>query len=113
MRLQRSFGLCVVLTLPLAGCSWNAVRPPTPAAHLDSATLNYASPGERCYALIFASQTVPRRPAEAHTISWVPATLDIQPLCLCVEQGVNLNLYDAIRYAQSNGERVSMWGPYE
>jgi hypothetical protein len=30
-----------------------------------------------------------------------------------VEQGVNLNLYEAIRYAQSNGERVSMWGPYE
>jgi hypothetical protein len=134
MGILRWLGLCGVLALTMAGCAWNAVRPPTPAAHLDSASLNYAAPNERFYTLIFASQTFPRRPActhtwatvvrtvacpgrpptlEAHTISWLPSTLDIKPLSPCVEPGVNLSLYDAINYAQSNGERVSMWGPYE
>ncbi len=50
---------------------------------------------------------------EVHTISWLPATLDIHPLDLTVEPGVNLRLHETIKYAKDNGERVSMWGPYE
>jgi hypothetical protein len=50
---------------------------------------------------------------QAHTISWLPATLEIHPLDLCVERGVNLGLQETIKYAMDNGERVSMWGPYE
>ena len=50
---------------------------------------------------------------EAHTISWLPATLDIQPLRFPVEPGVNLGLHESLRYALDNHEWVSLWGPYE
>jgi hypothetical protein len=123
------------LAMLASGCGLYAVRPPTPAAHLDRSTLNYAESGERFYVLIFASQTVPRRPIYAHTwatvvrtvdheggptsiaeqqtISWLPASLKIQPLYLHPVPPVNLGLHETIAYAHDNGERVSMWGPYE
>jgi hypothetical protein len=123
------------LAMLAAGCGLRAVRPPTPAANLDRSTLNYAEPGERFYVLVFSSQTVPARPKYAHswaavvrtvekegcgasiaeqqTISWLPASLDIQPLYLHPVPPVNLGLHETIRYAQGNGERVSLWGPYE
>ena len=125
---------CVALALLAAGCGLTAVRPPTPANALDSVALNYAVPGERFYVLVFASQVVPRRPAyshtwatavrtvecpgqapsvEAHTISWLPATLDIRVLARSPEAPVNLGLHETIAYARRNGERVSVWGPYE
>jgi hypothetical protein len=79
-----------------------AGRPPPTGllAHLGHRCPRRRSPGE-CPAL------------EAHTISWLPATLDIRPLRLSVEPGVNLDLHETIAYALSNGERVSVWGPYE
>ena len=114
--------------LPPAAVS--AVRPPTPAAELDRSTLNYAEPGERFYVLIFSSQTVPRRPAYAHswatvvrtvdkeakacsiadqqTISWLPASLKIQPLYLHPVPPVNLSLHATVAYAHDNGERVDV-----
>lgn len=122
------------LTLLAAGCALNAVRPPTPAADLDAASLNYAEPGERFYVLIFGSQNFPKKPAyshtwatvaravdrpgqppllDVHTISWLPATLDIHPLDFSVERGTNLSLHETITYARRNRERVSVWGPYE
>ena len=123
------------LALLASGCGLRAVRPPTPAAHIDRSALNYAEPGERFYVIVFASQSVPRLPAyshtwatvvrtvdqadgppclaEQHTISWLPASLDIQPLYLHPVPPVNLGLHETVAYAQSNGERVSMWGPYE
>ena len=60
---NRRAWLCGALAFLTSGCALFAVRPPTPAAKLDSATLNYAAPGERFYAIVFASQSVPRRPA--------------------------------------------------
>lgn len=85
--------------------------------------------------LIFASQSEPKRAKythswgtfvrvgehgqgvpptiHAHTISWMPATLDIHPLRLRVEPGVNLDLCTTIREMLKNDERVSLWGPYE
>ena len=123
------------LAMLASGCGLYAVRPPTPAAHLDRSTLNYAGPDERFYVLIFASQTVPARPKYAHswatvvrtvaredgsasiaeqqTISWLPASLKIQPLYLHTVPPVNLGLHETIAYVQENGERVSVWGPYE
>jgi hypothetical protein len=50
---------------------------------------------------------------EVHTISWLPATLDIQPLRFSVEPAVNLSLHESMVYTLDNRERVSMWGPYE
>jgi hypothetical protein len=49
---------------------------------------------------------------EVHTISWLPATLDVRPFALRPECGRNLGLHETIRWCLSNDERVSMWGPY-
>ena len=50
---------------------------------------------------------------ESHTISWLPASLKIRPLFLRPEPAVDLGLHETIAYVRDNGERVSMWGPYE
>src|SRR5262249_15234418 len=50
---------------------------------------------------------------ELHTISWMPATLNIRTLSRQTEPGVNLGMQDSIEIMQGKGERVSMWGPYE
>ncbi len=49
---------------------------------------------------------------EAHTISWMPASLRLRPVALCPECGHNLDLHATLRWAQSNGMRTSLWGPY-
>lgn len=118
----------------LCGCGRNALRTPTPAAALDTRSLDHAAPGESFFALVFSSQSVPKRPARAHTwatvvrsvsrpagppavdehtISWLPATLDVRPLDFSVEPGVNLGLHETLLYAIDNRERVSLWGPYQ
>jgi hypothetical protein len=126
------FGLFVMLA---PGCAARAIRPPTPAAELDRAAINFAAPDEHFYVLIFASQRHLRRPAYSHTwatvvravdrpgqcpavdqvdtISWLPATLKIRVLRPCVEPGTNFSMHESIVYAKANRERVSMWGPYE
>src|SRR5262249_42704798 len=55
------------LALLAGGFGLTAVRPPTPASNLDSATLNYDDGVEALTAVRFASPTVPRRPAFAQT----------------------------------------------
>ena len=69
-----------------------------------------APQGERFYIIVFGSQSTPRRPkythtwatvvrvtgadspgepaVEEHTISWMPATLNIRPLARIPETGV-------------------------
>jgi hypothetical protein len=49
---------------------------------------------------------------EAHTISWMPQSLEIVVLRRAPEPGVNLDLPATLRWAQSVGARVSMWGPF-
>src|SRR4051794_244283 len=49
---------------------------------------------------------------EAHTVSWLPRTLEVRVRALRPEPGVNLGLHETIRYALGNGERISLWGPY-
>jgi hypothetical protein len=117
------------------GCAQLAVRPPTPAKDLDPYDMWEPPPGEHFYITLFASQTAPRIPrlshswgtvlhvvdqgegrpplVESHTISWLPATLEIHPWNLYTERAVNLDLHETLRYALANGERVSQWGPYE
>jgi hypothetical protein len=137
-RLRHSrFWIEVVLAATSCGCAANAVRPPTPAANVRVAELEQepAPPNEHYYLLIFGSQSRPLRPkythswvttvrvvdqglgqppaVEPYTISWMPATLDIHPLRFRVEPGVDLDLCSTIRMARDNGERISMWGPYE
>lgn len=49
---------------------------------------------------------------ENHTISWMPATLNIRPLALRPEVGVNLTQEESLRWAESHGIRTSAWGPF-
>src|SRR5579884_195754 len=127
--------LCPAVALLAAGCGITAVRPPTPAASFNPDRNEPPPPGEHYYVLIWASQRDLRTPRYAHTfatvvhtagcapgpetlldvdtISWLPATLDIRVLARRPEPGVNLTLPETLEYARHNGERVSLWGPFE
>jgi len=91
-------------------------------------------PPERYYLVLYGAESAPFRtrlthtfatfvkttPAddgslrvEAHTVSWMPATLEIRPLAIRPEPGVNLTLAETFRWIDSFDGRVSMWGPYE
>jgi hypothetical protein len=50
---------------------------------------------------------------EAHTISWLPANLHIRVLALLPEPGHNFDLHTTLKYLLGDGQRVSMWGPYQ
>ncbi len=94
-----------------------------------------ANADEHFYVLIFGSQSHPKQfrythtwatfvraigegpdPAnfalEAHTISWLPETLDIRTWALMPEPGVNLDLEQSLAVVASNNENVTMWGPF-
>jgi hypothetical protein len=127
----------ILLTVLASGCASHGVRPPSPARDLSIESL--IAPGkpehEHYYVLIFGSQLpvqVPRythtwatmvktteppggpvQVAEVHTISWMPATLDIHPYRCWVEKGTNLDLCTTIEEVLKHKERVSLWGPYE
>ena len=129
----------VALFLSLApGCALLAVKPETPADDMTVQQLEDAEPSppnEKYYVLLFSSQSEPKRAKYTHswstivrvvnqgpnaapcvehyTISWMPATLDIHPMRLRIEQGVNLDLHTTIREMLKNDERISLWGPYE
>ena len=129
--------LAIILAAAPCGCAATAVRPPTPAAHVTVEDLerDQIPPNEHYYLLLFGSQSEPLRPKYTHswatavrvvdqgpgqpplvepaTISWMPATLDIHPLRFNVEPGVDLDLFTTIREMRKNGERISLWGPYE
>jgi hypothetical protein len=88
---------------------------------------------DRHYVWIFSSQSVPKLPRYTHTwaefahipggcgprpfhafaISWMPATLNIRTYALLPEPGVNLDLQTTLRFVQNEGERISVWGPFE
>jgi len=133
------FSALLLVALPCAanGCAALATKPPTPADDISprqSAAIT-APPGERYFVLIFGSQTCLKHPKYTHTwatvvkatgcdgpgtprvepqtISWLPATLNIRVWSLCVEPGANLELNFTIEEMLRNGERVSLWGPYE
>jgi hypothetical protein len=49
---------------------------------------------------------------EAHTLSWVPRSLDIRVAALLPEPGANVGLAETFRWARATGQRVSLWGPF-
>lgn len=92
--------------------------------------------GEAYYLLMFGTQRAAYTPDSAHcfatfvrarwdgdgppkdarleqrTISWLPANQVVRLFAL-PEQGKNFDLHSTLKYDQRNGERVSLWGPYE
>lgn len=129
---RRLFGFCMMLT---AGCAQLAVQPPTPAKHMDVSGMWDPRPKEHFYITLFGSQSTPRIPrlthswgtaihvvdqpdgeapfVESHTISWLPATMEVHPWRFRVEKGVNASLHETLAYAMAHDERISQWGPYE
>ncbi|MFO0847701.1 MAG: hypothetical protein U0871_03935 [Gemmataceae bacterium] len=90
--------------------------------------------GERYYMTLFGTQSALYRTSHTHTwatfvrtavtptgevpvavdtVSWMPATLDIHPLRLRREPGVNLTLGQTLDWVASFNGKVSAWGPYE
>jgi hypothetical protein len=92
-----------------------------------------ATAQDRHYLWIFSSQSEPKlarythtwaafarlrdgcgpRPFEAFAISWMPASLQIRPFAIRPEPGVHLDLPTTLRFVHCEGERISVWGPYE
>jgi hypothetical protein len=91
---------------------------------------------ERYFVIIFGAQRVPNCPKyshsfatfvrvtgegpclancriESHTISWLPETLDIHVFRPWSEPGVNLDLPGTLKLMVCQGDRISMWGPYQ
>lgn len=132
--MSRATFLILFLVGSLGGCQLPLLkRPPSPAAALTRAELE-AEPvpdGERYYVLLFGSESVPKRavlthtwgtlvrvPAgggdtEAYTVSWMPRTLAIRPFRFNVEPGVNLDLPATMKLVTGQGQRVTLFGPYE
>ncbi len=52
-------------------------------------------------------------PVTAHTISWLPASLEIVPARPAPEKGKNLDLPATLKWAKSGKARIVAWGPYE
>ncbi|HJZ58423.1 MAG TPA: hypothetical protein VKE74_26005, partial [Gemmataceae bacterium] len=126
----------VVLSVVLcaAGCALTAKKTPTPADDIRSADLlqTPVPPNERYYVLFFGSNDRTRRPAythtwatvvravetpgcteptlEVHTISWLPATLEIHPLRFAVEPGTNVELHATIAHSLATNQEIAMWG---
>lgn len=125
------------LILLMGGCAAAAKRPPSPATNLavEDLLATLAPANERYYVMVFGSESspivVPSRThswatvvkvasppdgsprVEPHTISWMPATLEIHPWRFKVEPGVNLDLHTTIEEMLRNKEKIYMWGPYE
>ncbi len=103
------------------------------------ALLLFASPApaeEFYYLTMFGSQTTPNNPNYSHTfaafvhasgdgacptayvvqdcftISWLPTSLKVRTRALLPECGHNFTLHETLDYVLSEGEHVSMWGPY-
>jgi hypothetical protein len=116
-----------------AGCSVTAVRPPSPAAQAppDQVAQQAAAaypPTDRFLVAVFGSERRVATPGRCHTwatavrlteggveavsVSWMPATLDIDPGRLRTEPGVNLSHDQSLAYAAADGQRVTGWGPY-
>jgi hypothetical protein len=137
MASTRLFLILVVTLSSLPGCAIPSVRPPSPAAKLLPQDLERQPipPGESYYIIVFGAESCPKIPRLTHTwatavkvveqgpgkspiiekstISWMPSSLKIHPWCFRVETGVNLTLEQTLQHVCEQGERISMWGPYQ
>ncbi len=94
-----------------------------------------ATADEYCFAMIFGSESQPKRLRYTHTwvtlvratgegpdlnaynlelstISWLPQTLEVSVLRPWPEPGVNLDLYKTLDAVRGNRESITMWGPF-
>jgi hypothetical protein len=129
--------MLAILTVVPSGCATFAKKPDTPADDYKAQELERdpAPPNEHYYLLMFGSQSDPKKAKYTHswatvvkvvdrgqgqppciqadTISWMPATLDIDPMSFRVECGTDLDLCTTINEMLKHDERISLWGPYQ
>lgn len=88
----------------------------------------------RYFFILYGGQSLPFKPRTAHTwatfvkaapaadgtmvmetvtISWLPETGNVKPYRLRPERGRNFSLDETFAIAVGQGDRVSMWGPFE
>jgi hypothetical protein len=92
-----------------------------------------APAGERYYVLVFGSQTMPpdprhshsfaafvkvtecdgKRSVDYHTISWLSQDGQVRIWAPLPEPAKNWELHETINFVLCDGQRVSLWGPYE
>jgi hypothetical protein len=133
MTLAQAFGAAFLASV-LAGCGAVQLLQPTPPCHSCCAEDARTEAG-RFYLLIFASQSTPKLPRYTHTwatvvrvrrqdsnrplaidyetISWMPASLQVRAWDLRIEPGLNLDLRQTIDLLCTQGQRISLWGPFE
>jgi hypothetical protein len=134
--MRRARILCVLLNVIASGCVAlpNAPQKSPTLARFEGPR-NAPAVSERYYLLVFASQSIPKLPRythtwatavclrnhglnqppqlDVHTISWLPDCLRIHTWDLRVDRGVNLDLGRTMQQISSQGQRISLWGPYE
>jgi len=126
----------LLLVACASGCSAIARQTPTPANDIppDAYVGKQAPSGERYFLIVFGSESTPKKAKYTHTwatmvrmtespgaapiieeftISWMPATLDIQAYSRRVEPGVNLDMKFSVEEMLRHDEKVAVWGPYE
>jgi len=132
--LRPTLALLPLLVGGVTGCAGRAVRPPSPATSVTATEMEStpAPAGERYFMIVYGSQSKPKVPKfthtwatvvrtngcpgtvlDHHTISWMPATLDIHPYRFRVEPGANLGMKESLDVRFGFKERISIWGPYE
>ena len=135
--MRRANHILLLLAVLETGCAGMAVRPQTPARDLSVADMLAVQEvtKDRYFVLVFGSETKPRLPRfthtwstvvkvtqlpgcaaptiEAHTISWMPASLEIRPYSPHVEPATNLDLRQSLDETLKHHEQVALWGPYE
>ncbi|MBV9123753.1 MAG: hypothetical protein JO112_10385 [Planctomycetes bacterium] len=110
--------------IPLALMAWALLVPAAPAAELYFMAVfgsqrGVPTPPRLTHSFaVFVKATgegpaIDRYQLEYHTISWMPQTLDVEIWRLLPEPGINLDLHATIRWALAEGQRVSMWGPFQ
>src|SRR4051812_13150995 len=105
------------------------------AALVVSLASSSVAAAERYYVLVFGSQSHPKLlrnthtwatfvravgegpdrsgwAVEQHTISWLPATLDVRVFRPYPEPGINLDLYQTIGAVRGHNEHITLWGPF-
>lgn len=83
------------------GSQWPANLP----SHTHSFATFIRATGEGCCAENYQTQ--------AWTISWLSRSQLVEIFRFSPEWGTNLDLHPTLRWALADGQRVSMWGPYQ
>jgi len=119
--IRRTWGLLLLSAALLATTARATGADSTEHSYYMMVFATQSEPNRAKFSHTFASfvkvarpESTPDQPRlQVHTISWLPATLDVVVLNREPEAGVNLDLDSTLRWAMKRNERIIMWGPYK